>query len=110
MSSIVKTWGTRPKERLSSFPCDRFMEICDDTYYRGITIQAKPELIFRWLCQMRVAPYSYDWIDNFGQKSPVRLIDGLDTLKMGQSVMTIFRIICLNFMHPYRICTFFPFV
>ncbi len=41
---------------------------------------------------MRVAPYSYDWIDNFGRKSPQKLI-GLGPLEIGQKIMTIFELI-----------------
>jgi hypothetical protein len=60
-------WGITSHERLLNYPCDRYMETVHDTYYRGVTIHADPEVIFRWICQMRVAPYSYDWIDNFGR-------------------------------------------
>ena len=42
---------------------------------------------------MRVAPYSYDWLDNFGRKSPQKLIPGLDQLEIGQKIMTIFDLI-----------------
>ena len=41
---------------------------------------------------MRVAPYSYDLIDNGGKQSPRELIPGLDNLVIGQDVMTIFEL------------------
>ena len=70
MSILSRTWGTETRERLRDFPCDRFLERFDDAYYRGITIHAHREIVFRWLCQLRVAPYSYDLIDNLGRQSP----------------------------------------
>ncbi len=89
MSSLSRTWGTEPDERLMEFPCDRFMERFDDIYYRGVTIQSQPEVIYQWLCQLRVAPYSYDLLDNFGRKSPQNLIPGLDELAVGQRIAVI---------------------
>jgi hypothetical protein len=52
---------------------------------------------------MRVAPYSYDWIDNFGRKSPQTLIPGGDLLEIGQKIMFIFDLIDFE---PKRHLTF----
>ena len=85
--SIANIWGTTEDERALPFPCDRHLERIDAAYYRGVTIDAPPDVVFRWLCQMRVAPYSYDWIDNLGRQSPRVLTPGLDDLAIGQRVM-----------------------
>lgn len=93
LKSSYKNWGISPLELGLEFPCDTFGESFSDTYFRGITIHAEPEIIFQWICQMRVAPYSYDWIDNFGRKSPQKIIYGLDQLEPGQKIMSIFNLI-----------------
>jgi hypothetical protein len=49
-----------------SFPCDRHVDSPDAAYFRRVVVQAPCAVVFRWLCQLRVAPYSYDWIDNWG--------------------------------------------
>lgn len=87
---ISETWGTAPDERERNFPCDASLPRVDAQLFRGITINAAPEVVFRWLCQLRVAPYSYDWIDNAGRKSPQQLTPGLERVEVGQDVMTIF--------------------
>lgn len=57
---------------------------------RGVSTTAGPEVLYLWLCQLRRAPYSYDWIDNFGRRSPRVPDPALTGLEVGQRVMTIF--------------------
>jgi hypothetical protein len=91
--SVAYTWGTSESERRLPFPCDNHVERAEAAYFRGITVRASPASLFRWLCQMRAAPYSYDWIDNGGRRSPRALTPGLEDLAIGQSVMRIFTLV-----------------
>lgn len=93
LRTFVDEWGTSEAERALVYPCDLLMPSPQQTLYRGIEIQASPELVHRWLCQLRVAPYSYDWVDNLGRTSPRHLIPGLEHLSRGQTFMLIFRLV-----------------
>ena len=59
---------------------------------RAVAMEAPREVGFLWLCQMRRAPYSYDWLDNFGRRSPRQADPSLTDLAVGQSFMTIFEL------------------
>jgi hypothetical protein len=91
--SFAVTWGSTPKERALPFPCDRRLPGAPGTYWRAVDVDAAPQVVFRWLCQLRIAPYSYDWIDNFGRRSPGSLTPGLERLAAGQRFMTIFELV-----------------
>ncbi|HEV7554065.1 MAG TPA: hypothetical protein VGO00_01355 [Kofleriaceae bacterium] len=91
--SIPHHWGSTAAERSASFPCDDLLASPDDALFRAIDVAAPPAVVFRWLCQLRVAPYSYDLLDNFGRTSPRQLTPGVDELAPGQRVMTIFELV-----------------
>src|SRR5258705_2816835 len=92
MSSINETWGTEPEERRLAFPCDDMIHQPDDALCRGVTVNAPRATVFRWLCQMRAAPYSYDWLDNGGRQSPRGFTARLENLAIGQEVMRHFKV------------------
>jgi hypothetical protein len=91
-TSLSHIWGTTREERALPFPDDATEDAGVDCYYRGVSVAAAPAIVFRWLCQLRAAPYSYDWIDNRGRQSPPALTPGLDALERGQTFMQIFRL------------------
>ena len=88
-SKLARSWGVTAEERRLRFPCDDVIQNSNDALYYGVTVDSSPAILFRWLCQMRVAGYSYDWISHLGRRSPRELTPGLERLSVGQPVMTI---------------------
>jgi hypothetical protein len=90
MPLLCYSWGTTSQERLLDFPCDSVIEKVDDIYHRGVTVESSPEIIFRWICQLRVGMYV------FGRKDSPKLTLKFDALAVGQNVMDFFEIICFE--------------
>ena len=63
-------WGVREAEVAGRYPCDDLVRAPVLQAWRGVTVRAEPENVWRWVAQIRLAPYSYDWIDNLGRRSP----------------------------------------
>ena len=88
-----------------SFPCDSYIDNSDEAYFRAIDVNAPTEILFRWLCQLKVGSYSYDWLDHLermffqvresisDRPSPEQLLPGVETLALGQRVMGIFQLV-----------------
>ena len=72
---IGDRWGVRDAEVAHRFPCDDLVASPAIELWRGVTVLAPPERTWRWVKQLRLAPYSYDWLDNGGRRSPATLLD-----------------------------------
>jgi len=59
---------------------------------RCVEIKAGASDIFVWLKQLRIAPYSYDFIDNRCRKSPDYIIENLPPLKVNTHYLLSFHI------------------
>ncbi|MEX2208648.1 MAG: hypothetical protein WEF50_20730 [Myxococcota bacterium] len=105
MSSVARTWGTDAGERALAFPGDRGDDGAWTSLFRGVSIAAPAPIVFRWLCQLRAAPYSYDWIDNRGRQSPRSFTPDLEQLAVGQTVMSIFRLEAFDTPHFITLVT-----
>jgi hypothetical protein len=86
---IGTTWGVTLDERSDHLPCDDLMTGAV-RLDRAISIDAPPSVVFAWLCQLRVAPYSYDLLDNTGRRSPRTRSAELTDLALGQPFVRIF--------------------
>jgi hypothetical protein len=74
-------------ETLRSYPCDSFVASPVLQAWRGVHVIAPPEAVWPWVAQVRAAPYSYDWIDNRGRRSPGKLL-GLPEPQVGDRFTT----------------------
>ena len=70
---IGDRWGVTQAEIDRPFPCDDLVPRPGFQAWRGVTAHAAPDHVWPWVAQIRLAPYSYDWIDNLGRRSPQEL-------------------------------------
>jgi hypothetical protein len=82
------SWGATAEERAMPMACDRLL--VGTRVHRAITVDAPASVVFRRLCQLKLAPYSYDLVDNLGRRSPRELVPGVERLAVGQRFMAIF--------------------
>jgi hypothetical protein len=81
---IGDRWGVSDSEVARSYPCDEFVASPAWQAWRGVDVAAPAAAVWPWVAQVRLAPYSYDWIDNRGRRSP-RELAGLAEPRVGES-------------------------
>lgn len=84
---IGDRWGVTGSEMARSYPCDDFVTSPTLQAWRGVGVGAPAEAVWPWVAQVRLAPYSYDWIDNRGRRSP-RELAGLPEPRVGDRFTT----------------------
>jgi len=87
MARLPYAWGTTAAEAERHYPADDLLPGVTVPMTRAVAVAAPVELSWRWLCQIAVAPYSYDWLDNRGKRSPRELTPGADQLEVGKLMM-----------------------
>jgi hypothetical protein len=71
---IGDRWGVSDDEVARPYPCDDVVPWPVLQAWRGVTVHVVAGRLWPWVAQLRLAPYSYDWIDNLGRRSPRTLL------------------------------------
>lgn len=82
-------WGATQKEVELILPGDNLVLKPNFNATRAITINAEPELIWRWIIQMgsmRAGWYSIDRIDNGGKKSSDKILSEFQNIAINQFI------------------------
>jgi hypothetical protein len=85
---IGDRWGVSERETVRRYPCDEFVTSPTLRVWRGVGVQAPAEAVWPWVTQVRLGPYSYDWIDNGGRRSPRELV-GLPEPRVGDRFTSV---------------------
>jgi len=82
-------WGAFDNELTINYPGDTIVTKSDFNAIRGITIEAMPSDIWKWIVQIgskRAGWYSIDWIDNSGIPSSEEIIPEFQEISVGQFI------------------------
>ena len=93
MSGLPHVWGATPAEVATTWPCDRLHLDPTVRLVRAVSVDTCAATVFAWLGNLRVAPYSYDLLDNLGRRSPRHLRTDLPPLAVGQRAVGMFDVV-----------------
>jgi hypothetical protein len=82
-------WGTTDEELRLPMPGDSVVSQPDYDATRGISIRAKPDVVWKWIVQIgsnRAGWYSFDWIDNGGVKSSMEILPEFQKIQIGMFI------------------------
>lgn len=103
MTGLPWVWGATADEVARRYPADDVVRGRPMT--RAVSVAAPTDVLWRWLCQVSVAPYSYDLVDNLGRRSPRELTPGADRLEIGQTMAVVFRLTGFDEGHHWTAVT-----
>jgi hypothetical protein len=72
---IGDRWGVTEEEVARRYGCDDLVPDPTLEAWRGVGVDAEAEVVWARVRQLRLAPYSYDLVDNLGRRSPPALRD-----------------------------------
>jgi len=88
LRALAREMGSAESAALERpLPGDELLPDAEGEFTHGITIAAKPEAIWPWLVQMgghRAGFYSYDLLDNAGERSAREIHPELQEIQVGQ--------------------------
>ena len=93
MGDLPWVWGATPDEVATRWPCDDLHPDATARLLRAVDVEAPAGLVDAWLGNLRLAPYSYDLLDNLGRRSPRRLATHLPPVAVGDRVAGIFDVV-----------------
>lgn len=96
MTSWPDRWGATEAEHEHGYPADGLVPAPVRRLTRAASVAAPAPLVFRWVCQVTVAPYSYDLVDNRGRRSPRTLTPGAENVAVGQRLQRLFEVVDLQ--------------
>ncbi|RYB95592.1 polyketide cyclase [Nocardioides oleivorans] len=67
---IGDRWGVTDEEVRRHYGCDDLVPDPTLEAWRGVSVRATPAAVWARVRQVRLAPYSYDLVDNLGRRSP----------------------------------------
>jgi hypothetical protein len=82
-------WGATDAELAAPMPGDGVVRRAQFNATRAITIEAAPEHVWPWIAQLgyrRGGFYTYDLVDNAGERSADRVIDDCQHLQVGDLI------------------------
>lgn len=101
----ILSWGATTDETTRAYPGDELITDPDGGATMATTLPAPPERVWPWLVQMggdRAGWYSWDWLDNHGQRSADRIVPGIQSLHEGRHLKGPTNWWTVVVLEPYR--------